>query len=194
MGYYGANLKNLLNKELAYICRLLAQGFTYPNGENCSDSFFSAVEQVARALDISCKKVSFPLSELREAYTLLFINEPNGQWAPPFSSVYLGTQGMLMDTGRDEAIKFYKKAGLEPVKTEEPEDFLATELHFLAELVDSGQRELLSSFLSAHLLKWYPHFYARLKALEPHPYYLLLAEITSKFLNTLNQEVIDETT
>jgi len=99
-----------------------------------------------------------------------------------------------MDKGRDQAMKFYQEAGLEPCHSPEPEDFLPTELYFVAKLLDTGKPDLLSRFLKEHMLKWFPCFLRRLRALKPHPYYLLLAELTSRFLNIIYQEVIDETT
>ncbi len=183
-----------MNKELAKISYLLAQGFSYPGQNNCNKTFFEAVKEVANAFEVPCGSISFSKDELCQAYTQLFINEPQGRWAPPFSSVYLSAQGLLMDKGREQAVKFYKEAGLEPGRLTEPEDFLVTELHFVAELLDSDNLGLLSRFLQQHMLKWFPCFYRRLKALKPHPYYLLLADLTSRFLDTTYQEVIDETT
>ncbi len=182
-----------MNRQLAQIIRILAQGFSYP-GNGLQNGFFRALEEVADSLGVACN-VQWPsVDELRETYTLLFINEPNGRLAPPFSSVYLDGQGILMSQGRDQAREFYQEAGLVPTSTTEPEDFLPMELAFVAELVEAGNRELLSRFLREHLLRWFPHFYRRLEALNPHPYYLLLAEVTSKLLNSINQEVLDETT
>lgn len=183
-----------MNRELSKIFALLARGFSCPEEDNSTAAFFDAVEKVAEALDISCHGLSYPESELRESYTLLFINEPHGRWAPPFSSVYLGGEGILMAKGRDEARSFYLEAGLEPAISSEPEDFLPTELHFISKLIENDQMEILSRFLKEHLLKWFPRFYNRLRALEPHPYYLLLAEMTLKLLNMTSQEVINETT
>ncbi len=183
-----------MDRELSKIFALLARGFSYPEEDNSSDAFFGAVKEVAMALDIPCNSLPYTEPELREAYTLLFINEPRGRWAPPFSSLYLGGEGILMTKGRDDARAFYLEAGLEPALSSEPEDFLPTELHFISKLIENDKEEILSRFLREHLLRWFPRFYNRLKALEPHPYYLLLAEMTWKLLNMISQEVIDETT
>ncbi|NPA95683.1 MAG: hypothetical protein GXO58_09690 [Thermodesulfobacteria bacterium] len=182
-----------MDKQIAQILRFLAKGFSYPENGN-QNGAFHALEELAQSLGIRCDMEWPDSDELREIYTLHFINEPNGRWAPPFASVYLDGQGILMTHGRDQAREFYKAAGLEPVSTTEPEDFLPTELAFVAELIEGGDRELLSRFLREHFLRWFPLFLGRLKAIDPHPYYLLLAEVTSKLLNSINQEVLDETT
>ncbi len=184
-----------MSKELSKIFCLLARGFSYPAEDNTSVPFFKAVKEVAESLGIPCNLDScYTKSDLHEPYTLLFINEPHGRWAPPFASVYLGGEGLLMAVGRDHARSFYQQAGLEPASSSEPEDFLPTELFFVAELIEKDELEILARFLKDHLLKWFPSFYNRLNDLGPHPYYLLLAEITWKLLNMIKQEVIDETT
>ena len=183
-----------MDRQLAQIFRILATGFSYPQDDTIQNGFRMAIEEIAGSLGIHIE-IDWPSTEeMREAYTRLFINEPNSNWAPPFSSVYLSGQGILMADGRDQAIEFYREAGLEPASDTEPEDFLATELAFVAELVEKGQRKLLIRFLNEHLFRWFPLFFNRLMAVDPHPYYLLLAEITSKLLNLMNQEVLDETT
>ncbi len=172
----------------------MASGFSYPDKENTSKAFLQAVGQVAESLGIVYDVSALDQDELREAYTLLFINEPSGRWAPPFSSVYIGGHGLLMAEGREQAKSFYEEAGLSLSTCGEPEDYLPVELDFVARLVDLENKGLLLRFLNEHLLKWFPCFHRRLKAIGPHPYYMLLADMTSSLLNLIHQEVIDETT
>jgi len=184
-----------LNRQpLSHILRLMARGFSYPDKENTSKAFFLAVRQVADSLGIAHDVSAPDQDELKEAYTLLFINEPSGRWAPPFSSVYIGGHGLLMAEGREQAKSFYEEVGLSPATSGEPEDYLPVELDFVAHLVDTESKGLLLRFLKEHLLKWFPCFHRRLKAIGPHPYYMLLADMTSRLLNLIHQEVIDETT
>ncbi len=178
-----------MTSDFVLIFRLLASGFSYPGKENLSPSFFRAVEELAENAGIEIGHLSFTPEELQQAYTRLFINSPGGIPAPPYASVYVAGQGLLMQEGYGQAQDFYQRAGLEPLNKEEPADFLPVELFFVAVLLEKKAFDLLSEFLGTHLLKWFRIFEERVQAANPHPYYSLLARLTLFYLTKLNEEV-----
>ncbi len=173
------------------IFNLLANAFCYPSNENTSDKFFYAINALARDLGFDTFDEKIDQELLKEHYTRLFINNPFCETAPLYASFYSSKDNLLMQGARDEAKAFYQRAALEPRFEKEPEDFLPTELYFIAELVKKGDVKLLVEFLH-HIIGWFPEFKKRLQGLNPHPYYSILAEITLVILNNLYQEVINE--
>ncbi len=174
------------------IFNLLANAFCYPTVKNTSDKFFCAIKALAEDLGYDINE-SPELELLRYDYTRLFINNSSEEIAPLYASFYCTEDNLLMQHSRDEAKDFYQKAGLEPKFANEPEDFLPTELYFISELLKKGNSQQLAGFLR-HINGWFPLFKKRLQALNPHPYYHILSEITLVILTNLYQEVINEKT
>ncbi len=183
-----------MTSELIPVLQVLASGFSYPEGDNISPWFFRALEELAGYSGLDAGSITYGAEELQEAYTRLFINSPGGAAAPPYASVYVAGQGLLMQDGHDDAMEFYRRAGLEPVNRNEPADFLPLELSFAVTLLEWGDLELLSEFLEKHLWRWFQAFAGRLEASGPHPYYSLMARLTLFYLNKLKEEVFDEAT
>ncbi len=183
-----------LTHELILIFRLLANGFSYPEGENLTPVFFRAVEETAISSGLETAPLSCSADELQEAYTRLFINSPHGNVVSPYASVYVSGQGLLMQDGLEQARGFYKRAGLELTDDREPADFLPTELFFVALLLENQDLHLLSEFVRNHLWRWFQVFEQRLQAAEPHLYYSLLSKLTLFYLTKLNEEVLNEAT
>jgi len=152
------------------------------------------MEELARSCGLETSGIACRPDELREAYTRLFINSPEGVPAPPYASFYVAGQGLLMQEGHDHARDFYLRAGLEPVNDNEPADFLPVELFFVSVLLDKGDYSLLAEFAGRHLWAWFQLFEQRLHAAVPHPYYGLMAKLTLFYLRKLNEEVLNEAT
>ena len=108
------------------------------------------------------------LPHLRENFTHLFIGLER-TLAPPFSSVYLGKEGILFDEETLKVRDFYTRFGLElGGKNRVPDDHIGIELHFLstmcretASAIGTRNNNLrqnfetgIKSFLSDHLLLW----------------------------------------
>jgi len=183
-----------VNTEFIPIFRLLATGFLYPRSENTSPEFFNAIKELALHAGAETGGFSFDRDELAANYTRLFINSPGGVPAPPYASVYIAGQGLLMQDGHSQAYNFYQRAGLEPVSREEPCDFLAMELFFLAELLERDDFLLLSEFLNTHLNKWVPVFVQKVQSAETDSFYSLLSWLTLFYLRKLSEEDFDEAT
>lgn len=73
--------------------------------------------------------------------------------APPYASVYLDEDGLVMGQETLAVQAFYESAGfaISPVNQELP-DHLAVELEFAAVLAQEGQTGLLAEFRQKHLL------------------------------------------
>ena len=172
----------------------MGHGFSYPDGENLVPAFFRAVEELAISSGLEKTPLSCSPGELQEAYTRLFINTPHGNVVPPYASVYVSGQGLLMQDGFEQAMQFYQRAGFELADDREPADFLPTELFFVALLLENEDLHLLSEFVRKHLWRWFQVFDGRLQAAGPHPYYSLLSRLTLFYLTKLNEEVLNEAT
>ena len=167
----------------------LSKAFCYPWKSPDENGTLDAVLKLAADLGINPKQpIEIDEKTAQAEYTRLFVNAPTGVPCPPYSSVYLFGSGILMQKGHEEAFSFYKQAGITPDTGSEPEDHISTELAFVAHLIEQNNLDLLSRFLSQHLLKWYPTFLKRLASASPHPYYELLGRLTWLFLQNLSQE------
>jgi len=159
----------------------LSTAFTYPEHPDLTPPLEALL---ALAMDMGLEDLqpestdTFPLKYLQAEYVRLFINSPGGVPAPPYASIYIQNRGILMQEGHEQAMSFYKRAGLEPVKSSECEDHLAHELAFIGRLLDNDQAELLDEFISEHLLFWYPIFLQRLLAAQPCQFYMILGQVT----------------
>ena len=108
------------------------------------------------------------LPALKEDFTRLFVGLEQ-TLAPPYSSVYLGKEGIMFDKETLKVREIYRRFGLElDMEDIVPDDHIGIELHFLSTLCrevaaaiessDETQREFnregIRSFLESHLLLW----------------------------------------
>lgn len=139
------------------------------------------------------------LLELQTAYTGLFINRPGGVQAPPYGSVYLETEPLLMGESTRAVLAVYREAGVNPEDSAEPPDALSLELEFMAHLADQEARarkdgnlamaeELLrrqGSFCREYLHPWVFDFCQRVTGDETaHPLYRWGAHLLECFSRT----------
>jgi len=131
-----------------------------------------------------------------------FVQTFDGGISPPPCAAYesLYREGSWIDTVF-ELSEFYRHFGLkvtqEKGKREFP-DHLCTELEFLQFLAAKedrarrdGNRELLKEcmmaqkdFLEHHLIKWFPNFFKKLQGNAKNQFYIELAMITLRFINS----------
>ncbi len=171
----------------------LAAAFSYPwTGESLSTTI-KALAGLCADLGLGTTPVAnlapASLSELQAEYVRLFDNAPGGVPAPPWASVYLGGSNVLMQEGHDQALAFYREAGIEPAATSEYADHLVQELTFVGILLDEERFALLARFLAGHLLRWYPLFHQRLQQADPCPFYHHLGRVTDLSLHHIAKEV-----
>jgi TorA maturation chaperone TorD len=129
---------------------------------------------------------SAELRELEVAYTELFLNRLGGVAAPPYGSVYLEPEALLMGETTQRVAAAYRAEGLSLEGSGEPADFLPNELEFLYYLVGEEEAALARPDLSAartavgrqrdfartFLYSWVPTFCQRIEE-DPaaHPLY-----------------------
>ncbi len=175
----------------------LSTAFSYPEADTLQ-SMSKALCSLAADLGMNNTapgELAMPSHlELQAEYVRLFINAPGGVAAPPYASVYIQGSGILMQQGHDQALGFYRQAGLEPDDTAECNDHLSHELAFVGILIDSSKDAILADFLHDHLLQWYPRFLHRLQEAEPCPFYHLLGRVTDLCLKYTEKEVVHEQT
>ncbi|TKB10388.1 molecular chaperone [Desulforhopalus sp. IMCC35007] len=114
--------------------------------------------------------------EVEFAFNRLFVG-PAALEAPPFSSVYLDAQGLVMGQTTMAVRQMYAALGLEsPWKNSLPDDHISLELdaalamnHVLKKLGHSEIQELHARFMN-HMTRWVPLFADRvLTAPSRHP-------------------------
>ncbi len=174
----------------------LSTAFTYPKQED-THPLFEVLGFLSADLDIEFNQQdaesSISLTDLQAEYVRLFINSPAGIPAPPYASIYIGNRGILHQQGHDEAMDFYKSAGLETIESSECEDHIAFELAFIGHLIEDDRLDLLHEFIHEHVLKWYPKFLQRLQSARPCHFYKILGQVTGLCLqHILIEEKADE--
>lgn len=91
------------------------------------------------------------LNSLWEDYIPLF--ETGEVEAPPYASVYLSGEGLVMGAEARAVQDFYAAAGYGiNTKSKELPDHLGVELEFLAQLAQEGAMENMADFRQTHLL------------------------------------------
>lgn len=177
---------------------MLAALFSYP-GPSLLDALprFLAVLTSFLSLPWPAELQQVPdLLDLEVAYTGLFINSLGGAAAPPYGSVYLDLEAQLMGASCLRVAKSYASEGLNLAASEEPADFLATELEFLNYLVNeeevaemagdapaaTGWRQKQAIFGGELFHPWVAHFCQRIKLRENvHPLYRWGADVLNLF-------------
>lgn len=129
-------------------------------------------------------------------YTRLFIG-PSKMVAPPYSSIYFGTEYILMSDVTLWVMSFYERMGLRyNEKIKDVPDHIAIEMEFLYYLIfletkafqkkDMKKAKKIwrsqSEFFSKHFIKWVPAFCDKILEGSKHEYYLLLAKLLKKFV------------
>ncbi len=174
----------------------LSTAFTYPEQVNIPP-LFEILDSLAADLGIEFNQQeaadNISLTDLQAEYVHLFINSAAGVPSPPYASIYISKRGSLLQQGHDEAMGFYKRAGLETIESSECEDHIAFELAFIGHLIEDDRLDLLREFIHEHVLKWYPEFLQRLQSARPCHFYKILGQVTGLCLqHILIEENADE--
>lgn len=173
----------------------LAESFTYPETDTI-EAKSKALVLLARDLDLDVPDAAeisaTPFIDMQAEYVRLFINAAGGVFAPPYASIYVNDAGILHQQGYDDALDFYGQAEMAPDVSDESPDHIAHELTFVGLLLDAGNDELLTKFLTRHLCAWYPSFLQRLQDAQPYLFYSVLGQVTNLCLTHLREEVVHE--
>lgn len=154
-----------------------ASQFCYPNSSN-------QVKELKSAAD------SFSDTELLIEYARLFIG-PFKTFAPPYSSVYLGSKNTVYSEETIWVMQFYKKTGLDFDRDiHDLPDHIAVEFEFIYYMIYNEVSQFeenniekakfyhtsQSEFANEHLRKWVPLFCAKIIEETKNGYYQFLAE------------------
>ncbi len=136
-----------------------------------------------------------PLEELLVEYARLFVG-PFELVAPPYGSVYLDPNRVVMGASTMKVLRTYREAGLNlSDDLQEPPDHIAVELEFMRFLVScsagagaEGNREgaiqylrVQGEFLSQFLSPWISPFCKRILLSSENAFYRALAKCVSAF-------------
>ncbi|WP_019849343.1 molecular chaperone [Desulfitobacterium sp. PCE1] len=127
-------------------------------------------------------------------FNRLFIG-PQSPPAPPYESVYRHGERQVMQESTLDVRRWYRSQGLSLAgQSNEPDDFIATELEFAAYLLTQALKreqrnqpkkaeafiENYNAFCQEHLAAWLPGFVKALSASAREPFYLALGEIMQR--------------
>ncbi|BCR03167.1 dehydrogenase [Desulfuromonas versatilis] len=128
------------------------------------------------------------------AFNRLFVG-PKAPIAPPFASIYLEKDELVMGRATQEARDLYAAVGLSsPWRGTFPEDHIALEIDaclHLRQLQHHPQgkeiAELYRRFLREHLLEWAPQFAGRISSAEAVP--ATIRATADLMMDWLHQEI-----
>ena len=134
----------------------------------------SAAERLAQAGGSSCPVADW--NEAEYAFNRLFVG-PMAPQAPPFASVYLETEPILMGSSTLQARHIYQMVGLVcPWQGTVPDDHLSLELdaclrirQAAVEQASLDLTEIYAYFLIQHLANWLPLFSSRIQQAQAVP-------------------------
>jgi TorA maturation chaperone TorD len=124
--------------------------------------------------------------------------------AHPSESAYMSTDHLIMGKARDDVLALYRTMSLERnIDFTEPEDHIALELQFMADLsakatqaLRTGNQgdarrylEVQRSFLKDHLMKWVPLLVADVLKSGRREFYKAVAKVTRGFIE-MDQEMV----
>lgn len=155
------------------------------------DFFYSANTDALRAAWASLPGAAeLPVSAIQELeyeFNRFFIG-PAAPLAPPFASVYLEREPVLMGRSTLDVRALYKALGLSVPECAFPDDFIGYELEawlILRELEQScpgPELAAASDWLAGHLRAWLPLFLAKLRAGQPSPALGRVASLLEEWL------------
>lgn len=182
--------------------RLRAKGYAFLSA--CyyppDDSFAAVIEDAGKSCGTMAAEIcrGLPAKEdvekLSRDYARLFVG-PFKTLAPPYGSVYMETDGVLMGESTADVLRWYKEDGMKNT-LHEPPDHIIVELEYLHFLVTGAvntasdglfeecSRYLMRehSFLSSHPARWVPAFTSRMEAHAETDFYGSLADVTRRFV------------
>ncbi|WP_432822819.1 TorD/DmsD family molecular chaperone [Trichloromonas sp.] len=185
--------------ERKLLYRFLAQLFAYPDPQLIDALARGDAEEAARLTGIEAPPALLEddvLLDLETGFTSQFINRMGGVPAPPYGSLYLEQDGILMGQSSLKVLEAYRAEDLALEGGGEPPDYLATELEFLYYLVGQEEEALARrdvegardktvkqrAFVSELLGPWVPVFCGRVETDErAHPLYLWGCRLLERF-------------
>ncbi len=187
----------------ADLCRFLAACYYEPGTEFTQERLFDSLREAARRADPGLEAQALrvgeafrasPLDELLLDYARLFLG-PSGALAPPYGSVWLEGQEILMRDSTVAVSRLYEEGGFEIAEDfRELPDHIAVELEFLYLLLfreeeakgqaDAAQIERMAGlkrrFLDEHLGRWVGPFATAVRSAAETRFYREVANLTER--------------
>lgn len=192
----------------ANIYKLFAECFKYPGSQLAEilPALKTELTSYDEAMGVNCERLvesyrqRTSLQELQIEYSKLFVG-PYQLDAPPYSSVYLDKEDLVMGESTQEAIHYYVEAGLNPSsENHEPPDHISIELEFMYFLLfqnvvekDDHFFELSHQFMNRHLALWVYAFTKRIIESTKNAFYLELATLLDCFFSKEKQLFLQST-
>ena len=201
-------IESLENRRLTYI--FLAQGFREAVSVEMLQAFRDAPPAFEGPLGVffsglaNCDLERVRL-DLASEYAALFL-AMSAQPVPPYESVYVSDEKLLMQSARDHVVALYREEGL--VRADSinvPEDHIAIEFEFAGLLCQQALEELRAGnaekaclfmdkqklFVSCHLANWIRDFTDDVLRAASTDFYRGLAQTAQTFILLDNQLLQD---
>lgn len=161
--------------QQALLCSL-RDFFMAANEAQLQQAYEAVAGAAARQASTLPQAASLDWEQTLFGFNRLFVG-PMALLAPPFASVWLDPEPLLMGQSTLDARHVYQMLGLQtPLPNKLPDDHVSLELDalaamqaFLAREQCEDLRELRRFFLQQHVLQWMPRFCARILELETTP-------------------------
>ena len=150
------------------------------------DPWLRAMDAALKALagDASCddeqESVPLPASsedDLAADFAAIYLT--HALRASPHESVWRDEDHLMLQEPTFAVRAFYNRHDVQAVDwRQRPDDHLATELEFIALLLERGELKEAARFLKTHLMTWLPQFAARVSQRAATPFYAALAGLT----------------
>lgn len=188
-----------MNTNPHAVCKILGALFYYsPNTTIFKDIIKSLTElsevygwEDKKEIEMLTKSMSnTDISKLEYDYSVLF--EGQGTMpAPPWGSVYLSPENLLMDESAQKYRAFLSELGLSlTAKNVEPDDQFGLMLMATSLLLEKGKLEEAKGLLTTHLLPWAYRYLEVLEDVKLENYfYNDLAKIAKSFLISLEEKL-----
>lgn len=188
-------LNNLDNLTSITLAKLLGAFFYYPPKSEQINSLLEGLLQVDKLTNWSnqplmteqCQILKNQIAhpEIEYQFSLLFEGQ-GSMIAPPWGSVYLDQDKLLMGESQERYRAFLQQQGLIlNTGMNEPEDQFGLMLMAYAILLEKHQFQAAKQLLTEHLLTWAPAYLDSLKQNQISPFYQALAIIAEHYLQIL---------
>lgn len=188
-------LNSLDNLTSITLAKILGAFFYYPPKSEQINSLLEGLLQVDQLTNwpnqsliteqcqILKKQIDHP--EIEYQFSLLFEGQ-GSMIAPPWGSVYLDQDKLLMGESQERYRAFLQQQGLRlNTGMNEPEDQFGLMLMAYALLLEKHQFQAAKQLLTEHLLTWAPAYLESLKQNQISPFYQALAIVAENYLPML---------
>ena len=188
-------LNSLDNLTSIILAKILGAFFYYPPKSEQINSLLEGLLQldqltnwpnqslITEQCQILKKQIEHP--EIEYQFSLLFEGQ-GSMIAPPWGSVYLDQDKLLMGESQERYRAFLQQQGLRlNTGMNEPEDQFGLMLMAYAILLEKHQSQAAKQLLHEHLLTWAPAYLESLKRNQISPFYQALAIIAEHYLPML---------